>query len=383
MRGSIPLAISAALAVTLVAAAPAQEVIENPSRPARPGADRVLELEETLRIVDDGRTFDFRLPWLIDAAPDGSIYVQDGVRLYRFGADGRFLGNLARIGQGPGEITEELTSLAVVDNADVIVSSGTANKAIVLRPDGRLLLDLPFKTKRFTRMVAADGDSLWMADLAGREQSAGATVLRQRLHRVDRKGTWTALEAEFVTRGALVTRTRGDRLVRSSRVLTTLIQSRPAGRLVFLTDSAEYLVRALDLDSGRYVRSFRRAYDRVPLAPGTDGTGLPKRENDVHGLLVRGNEVWVLTSTFDPKKGILTDVFDLEGKYLDRFWLPLTGSRTGDCFYARYFGMTIEGDALYAIEHDEDWLFSIARYRIPPSNPPLGQGRGSAAAKGE
>jgi hypothetical protein len=47
----------------------------------------VLALKEVLRIKDDG-----------------SVYVQDGLKFYKFGPDGRYRGNFIKVGQGPGEL---------------------------------------------------------------------------------------------------------------------------------------------------------------------------------------------------------------------------------------------------------------------------------------
>ncbi len=39
-------------------------------------------------------------------AEDGFIFVQDGIRLFKFDQDGKFIQNIVREGQGPGEITK-------------------------------------------------------------------------------------------------------------------------------------------------------------------------------------------------------------------------------------------------------------------------------------
>jgi len=91
---------------------------------------------------------------------------------------------------------------------------------------------------------------------------------------------------------------------------------------------------------------------------------MPEYDNDVYKLLVHRDQIWALTSTYDPRKGVLVDVFNPDGKYVDNFWLPLLNIRTGDDFSQRYFSVVIQGDYLYAIEHDADWNFFIAKYKI-------------------
>lgn len=69
-----------------------------------------------------------------------------------------------------------------------------------------------------------------------------------------------------------------------------------------------------------------------------------------------------MTSTFDPKKGILVDVFSREGKYLDNFYLPLFKIRKKNPQY--YAPMAVYGDFLYLLEADEDDLISLIKYEI-------------------
>lgn len=84
----------------------------------------------------------------------------------------------------------------------------------------------------------------------------------------------------------------------------------------------------------------------------------------MHRLAAHKNNLWVLTSTFDEEKGILVDVFDEEGKFQDNFYLPLLKSKTGDSYHQMYFPVVTQGDYIYAIEHDEDWAFSVTKYEI-------------------
>jgi hypothetical protein len=61
----------------------------------------------------------------------------------------------------------------------------------------------------------------------------------------------------------------------------------------------------------------------------------------------------VRTSTRDEDKGFLIDVFDLEGAYVDFFFLNTSGRIVGT-----------HGDRIFIREADEDELVSIVKYRI-------------------
>lgn len=69
----------------------------------------------------------------------------------------------------------------------------------------------------------------------------------------------------------------------------------------------------------------------------------------------------MVTSTFHKEKGLLVDVFDKEGKYLDNFYLPIPGAKKNDWIYAP---MAVSGDYLFVIERTEEELFYVAKYEI-------------------
>ena len=138
-------------------------------------------------------------------------------------------------------------------------------------------------------------------------------------------------------------------------------------RLVFLFHSPEYLIRVIDLEKGEVALSFRRKYERVnyeftlPKNAPADYP-VPKYHNDLCRLLWHNGRLWAVTSTFDPEKGILVDVFSREGRYLDNFYLPLFKIRKNNPQY--YAPMAIHGDFLYLLEADEDDLISLIKYEI-------------------
>ena len=137
-------------------------------------------------------------------------------------------------------------------------------------------------------------------------------------------------------------------------------------RSVFFFHSPEYLIKLLDLETGTIVRSFRREYDRVKYnykpPKGYPDELVPKYHNDLCRLLWRNGRLWAVTSTIDPDKGILIDVFSREGKYLDNFYLPLFKIRTNNP--QLYAPMAIHGDFLYILEADEYDLISLVKYEI-------------------
>lgn len=84
----------------------AQTVVDNPAKPLSPNAGRVVKLEEVMRIEDTGEDYFFKNPSVIRVSPRGDLFIQDRQeQALQFDAQGRFVRNLFKKGQGPGELT--------------------------------------------------------------------------------------------------------------------------------------------------------------------------------------------------------------------------------------------------------------------------------------
>ncbi len=356
----------ALLVFLLVSTGFAQQVIENPEKPPSKNAGRVIHLKEVMRIVDGGKEFYFKLPWGIDVAQDGSIFVQDEPRLYKFGANGKYERNIMKIGQGPGELSGGPTNFIVGDNEVILFGAGQS-KLIKIDMKGNLIKDMKLGKKRFTGLVGFYNRKYFFVDSQPRtfEIKDGIQEYDRNLYIMDDEENIVPTLDSFPTKDCVSIRSFGGRTSRSVSYITRLQTGHVSNQYLYVSHTQDYLIKQIDLAKGKVSRIFRRIYPRInnPF-PDKKVLQFPEYENDVHRLLVYKNNLWVLTSTFDQKKGILVDVFNEQGKYLDNFYLPLLSLRTGDEFSQRYFPLRILGDFLYTIEHDQDWSFYIVKYEI-------------------
>ena len=100
----LPLAL--VIFLSLPANGPAQIRVDNPARAAAKNAGRVVQLEEVLRIRDDGDNAIFKVPRKLEIGADGSLFFHDfaeGDRLYRYSPEGKLVFKTLKTGQGPGE----------------------------------------------------------------------------------------------------------------------------------------------------------------------------------------------------------------------------------------------------------------------------------------
>jgi hypothetical protein len=339
--------------------ASSQEIIENPDKPASKNAGRTIKLNEVLRIKDEGKEFFFKLPWGLDAADDGSIFVKDMDKLYKFSPNGKFVKNMVRIGQGPGEITREIENFTVIDNT-LILACASMNKLVTVDLQGKFIKELIPK-KKLSELIAYYNKKYFFVDFITRNlrKKEAFTELDRNLYVSDEEGNITSIPHSFPVKWYLYLEQDG----RPSFIHVTELQtSRLCQKYVYVSHTQEYNIKQLDLEEARVSKCFKRVYFRVKFKP--DKMRPFNHYNDVYRILIFKDKVWALTSTFDKSKGILVDVFNNEGKYLDNFFLPLFNSKTGDCFDQLYFPLTTKGVYLYAIEHDDDWNYCVVKYEI-------------------
>jgi len=144
---------------------------------------------------------------------------------------------------------------------------------------------------------------------------------------------------------------------------------------LILCHAEEYGLKLFDLARKRVVKEFGRKYRRVRTTPDEDGKieirpGIsrfapPVRyANDIQQVFARGDEIWVMTSTIEARKGVLIDVFDEQGEYIDHFYLPVQSGIKPEGL--EELPLVFHGDFVFMAEYDEDGISAIVKYRITP-----------------
>lgn len=358
MKRIILISLSLSITCSLILA---QQIIENPENPPSKNAGRVIRLKEVMRIKEEAGKFFFKAPEDIKVAKDGSFFVQEYDKLYQFDPNGKFVKNLYKKGEGPGELNQNLTDL-VIGEKEIILASSNMYKIIRLDMQGNLIEDIrPEWT--FHSFVAYYKGKYYLTQLEKTDfkRISGIKEVNLRLCVVSSPREITPTPHIFpITRSVFFGDRRGG--IMSISRLQTVSESQ---RYVYLFHSPEYLVKLLDLEKIEVIRSFRRKYERIKYEyKGTSRwpVPIPKYHNDICRLAIYKNSLWVVTSTFDNEKGILVDVYNREGKYLDNFYLPLLNIKTDNIQY--YARIAIYGNFLFIIEVEEDGLISIVKYEI-------------------
>jgi hypothetical protein len=338
-----------------------QQIIENSELPQSASAN----LKEILRVSDQRDKFFFEEPYQVFTGKDGSIYVQEPKKFLKFDADGNFVKNLMKWGEGPGELNGNLTDVIVREN-DIILYSSNVIKLVRINLAGELIEEKKFKKGPFGALLGYYDGKYYLTKLE-RQEYTMKTGIQEENRRILIVSEKEDIHPTPYLLPLTVSEAAGSGM-RLTLQISRFMPLRVSERYVFLFHTPEYLIKVLDLEKGEITHSFRRNYKRVKydykpqikslieLAP------MPKYHNDLCRLLWYKNKLWAVTSTFEKNKGIVVDVFSPEGKYLDNFYLPLFKINRDNIQY--YAPMAIHGNFLYTLEPDENDLMTLVKYEI-------------------
>jgi hypothetical protein len=363
------MAIGSALLLSSLLAS-AQQVVENPAKPLSKNAGRVIELKEVLKITDEGGEFYFKGPRISAVGPDGSIFVQDNQQILRFDKEGKFVRNYLKKGQGPGEMI--YAGPLILGEKGLCIQVLNPPKLVWFDDAGRLLKEPALRPKGGMSLIlfAMMKDVYY---LYGSEflQITGEPQYLDKPYWIT---AWTeggeepkSLSAFPVKTYIISSGTGATGMFTVGTFLAVPYQS----RYLVIVHTSEYLLKVFDVESNAVIRSISRKYERIETPPAKSkdksetvtlvGKTYPaprqKYLNDISKVFIQNDAIWAATSTKDPKKGVLIDVFSAAGAYTDSFYLNVS---TGQ--------FEISGDFCYTVEKNTDETYAIKKYKIEWKN---------------
>jgi hypothetical protein len=349
----------------------AQDILENPEEPLAKDSRRTVILDEVMRIRDAGEDFYFKYPRNLKVAPNGFIFIQDQEQFIQFDPNGKFVRNLFKVGQGPGEM--QAAGNYFFDGDNIKVHELRNHKILCFDFDGNLLEDFRIQEEaRVSRfLLFHKGAYLFLSSERPAAKKTSVVEIYQKLVQIAQKGKKIREMTELQTKGYVAVGKQGGRVFYD---ISSVIAMPYREHFLFVSHTQEYLLKFYDAEKKRVIRTFKRDYPRVKTPPDAERTagamldGKPvspppqKFLNDIQNLLVFKDRLWVVTSTEVQGKGTLIDVFDSEGRYVDCFYL-----RFPENLVRRYHGDTaldIWEDFLLTIEQDERGNYFLGKYKI-------------------
>jgi hypothetical protein len=340
-----------------------QKILRNPRAPLSKNAGRVLKLVEVMRINGEGDGYYYNGANTLQIDKSGSIYISDfwssskRTHFLKFSPDGKFLKDLYKQGEGPGEI-QSAFDFAFTES-EIYVYDYMKRKIIVTDKDGKFITEFKTRSESFNGLIGIFRDWLvfWRKDRPYERKKSRLYDQKNVIVFVSKDGK---IEKDFYTfsnKEFYISLAQGG----GGMSWDPFISVKGNDKL-FICYSREYLVEVLDLESGKIISRFKREYPHVKHEKQKwedtfiSKYNAPKKkfDSDIEDLLYDRGFLWVKTSTKDDLKGYLYDLYDSDGRFLDSFYIkaPL---------------LRIDNNYLYTSEYDQDHLPYVVKYRIEDS----------------
>lgn len=336
------------------------QIIENPEKPIAANAGRIVKLEEEMRIDDASGNFFFKETYRPRVSTGGGIFIQDGQeQALQFDAEGQFIRNLFKKGQGPGELTGLFDIWASLDKLYLL---GNPLKVLVFGYDGLLEKEISLRgTGIGARFIRADKGHIIIRNRGRLDPTAGGGFkdIPVDIIEISMNDGAFKLLGSFPIR-AFVEGQGGDIHMTAWNQLQAACLDE---NNLILSHTAEYLLEVFARDKGTVVRRFRRPYNRIKTSGGSGSSpSVPEFQPDIFYLHVVDGRLWVQTSTVMEGKGMLFDVFNSEGRYVDNFFIQ--SPRKDVSGKPASILMTISGGFAYFSDKTEDDFIVIRKCRL-------------------
>lgn len=343
------------LTLALTAGSGLGQVVENPAKPLAKDAGRVIALKEVWRITEDGGAFYFKYPHSLKIAEDGSLFLADVEQFLRFSREGKFLGNLYKKGQGPGEIGQEFSYHLL--GRDIFVQDMNSQRFWRTDLEGVFQERIGLANKDYSGFVGVVPDGFLFLKAVWPPFNERTGKFMEILETVALVGLDGSERRE-------VTSFRPKGFLGPSSAMgwdPDILELDPGRKILCAVHSRDYVIELVDIASGAPLRTIKRVYPKVAHveddweADYRQKTGSPKKEYDpdIDELFPVGDGLWVATSTDDKAKGRLIDVFDKDGRFIDSFYLG-----------AGRMLMAVQDGAVFCQEKNEDETITIVKYGI-------------------
>jgi len=339
----------------------AQQILKNPKKPLNDNAGRVLNLTEVMRIDGEGEGYYYNGANELQIDKAGNIYLRDvwssnmRAHLPKFSPDGRYLTDLYKQGEGPGEV--QSTYDFALSEYNVYVFDYVKRKIIAMEQDGDFIKEFKI-IDSFSEFIGVFEDWLVFSrrDRPFERKTSRLYDQNNVIVFISKKGKDKKDFYTFTNKEFYISLAQGGGWMSWDPFIITMGDNK-----LFACYTREYLIEVLDLKTGEIISKFKRDYPRIRYKM-RDGEkkffskhNPPKKKHDtdIKNLFFNRGFLWVKTSTEDKKKGHLFDLFDSRGRFVDSFYVNIKGRI-----------LKIENSFLYSSESDEEGLPYIVKYKI-------------------
>jgi len=336
---------------------------------------RIVRLEKIFSIDGSSDLYNITDPYMFNIAKDGSLLVVDWNKsLYRFSSSGKYLGNLLKKGEGPGEL-KFLMAYYLRDNS-VIQYCHYPNKIVVTDFQGKMEKEFKIPEKGGIQLHGVEGDTFFFtrADsnmdynkLSGKYKD----FVRSHYYYSWKYGDNHTSKSTVYYKAIIRTKRNSVGVISTRSPHHAFVMSNLKNGAQYYINGFDYQIKKIRTSNKTISHEFGRPFTKIKYFHSQSYIQRMKKRKrpvkkpdkihfqSVLELINQGNELWVITPSVIEEMGVLVDVFSPEGVYKDKFYLPVPGANTPHL--PRF---NIVEDKLIVLEKDEDEDHVISLYKI-------------------
>ncbi len=354
-----------------------QEIVANSNSPLLHKKARVARLLKIFTINGDSEYYNLKEPRGFNIAKDGTVFIIDQSKaIYHFSSSGKYLGNLFKKGEGPNE-------LVFIDNyflGDNSVIQSFRDKILIKNFKGKYIKDFRIPLKGNLKLVGFNNSTYYITNsdnfsfknlYDGKEvKDMSFTHYFYSWKYGDAKTKKSDIKYKELLRRKIY-KVKGGAANIIPSPLYAFVLSKIKNGSIYFCNNFDYKINKIIIPELSVRQVFSRPYSNVKhfysksYIKRMRNMKIPIIKNEIKHfkavlkLINQGNELWVITSTVEKGKGILIDVFSKDGKYIDKFYLPIPNLTS-----PHLPEFNIVDDKLIILEKSKDEEHQVSVYKI-------------------
>ena len=331
-----------------------------------------VQLNELMRITDNGQNFIFKKINQIRIAEDGSVFVASPDQLYRFNQKGILIRKFIRKGAGPGEVIY-FSNFALADKA-VIVGGFKPTKLIKFTFEGNLKNEKTIRDVLPSTVMLGQWNGRVYFISRDRNLRNAKSGINQRINEIvysGDDGIVVRTGLKFTTLDIMKpVKTRHGPVVITDE-LTSMISVFDQSGFLYISYKERYEIIQIDLSTNKIIRTFNRHFRPIEYKKKHDldkyiaelhSVHNYKYYNDIYQLAICGKNLLVFTSVLNKKKEVMVDVFNQNGEYIDRFFIRIPKVERPDDLRGK--PVFFQNGYFWTTGRDEDDTPFVLKYKL-------------------
>ncbi len=303
-------------------------------------------------VIKENSQFIFVNPSEIRIDNNGDIFIMGKKQLLRFSRKGKYMGNLFKYGQGPGELLNIESFVFYKDL--VFINQFIPHKIVCYKTNGKFIKEFRAK-KSMQKLLICDKEKCLMLKYEipfdKIKNKISNLDVKWNMYKVFFDGTFVKYNVYFLSKWVIFKGERGVGANEIEKVRYCYYKN----KYLYIATNRKYMINIFDLDSEKIIQTIKKDFVSVKIKNKKDyqKRGFVKEYyDDIQKMIVVNKQLWVFTSKVNKNRGILIDRYSLKGKYIDSVFLKIKGIESSSDLKQTIF--TAKEKNIYVMFNNED-----------------------------